>query len=76
MQHSWRRWRVEYIIELREHFKKEEHRDLANISVGDVVNVADEKIPRCYWRIGRVIELITGKDGATRGAKVVARTDQ
>ena len=64
----WRRWRTEYLLELRE-----AHRYLGNkggvkhsVNVGDVVVVHDENLPRGLWRLGRVEELMTGTDGKVR----------
>ena len=73
--HFWKRWRNEYIIELREHFKKEKPAALANINVNDVVLIMDEKLPRIKWRTGRIIKLIKGKDNAVRGTEILTLTD-
>ena len=44
------------------------------ISVGDVVIIHDSDQPRGFWRLGRVQELLDGRDGRVRGAKLrVAR---
>ena len=40
--------------------------------VGDIVLICDNKgFPRNQWRLGKVEELIIGKDGNIRGAKLV-----
>ena len=75
LMHFWRRWRNEYLVELREHFKREHPRKLDNINVNDVVLVADEKLPRIKWRVGRITKLFVGKDGSIRGAEVFTITD-
>lgn len=71
LNHFWKRWSKEYLLELRE-----SHRHLAttgtvsNVKIGEVVVVHDENHPRGFWRLGQVDRLITGKDGHTRGAVV------
>ena len=40
------------------------------LAVGEVVIVRSEQKNRGAWTLGFLIELITGKDGAIRGAKV------
>jgi len=67
----WRRWRREYLLELRE-----AHR-LGNVGssnsvvvANDIVVVHDEGQPRGLWRLGKVEGLIIGRDGKTRGATV------
>ena len=42
-----------------------------DLVVGEVVLIKeDEPAPRTQWRIGKVIELVTGRDGLVRGAKL------
>ena len=72
LNHFWKRWRQEYLAELRE-----SHRSYSQgcskaptISVGDVVVVHEESLPRGFWRLGLVKELIKGRDGVPRGATV------
>ncbi|CAB4035659.1 retrovirus-related Pol poly from transposon [Paramuricea clavata] len=71
IEHFWKRWRNEYLLELREshrlRIKNTPQRRI--VRVGDVVVVRDDT-PRVSWKIGRVEELITGKDDQVRGAAV------
>ena len=39
-------------------------------SVGDITNIYDDKAPRQKWLLGCIYDVITGKDGAVRGAKM------
>lgn len=39
-------------------------------SVGDVVIVHNESLPRGFWKLGCIQNLMDGKDGTTRGAIV------
>ena len=48
------------------------------VQEGDVVVVQDIDLPRGFWKIARVMKLLTGKDGQHRGAvlRVAARGGQ
>lgn len=71
MNHFWRRWRDEYLIELRD-----SHRHSAKdtvptpVAVGDIVVVHDEDLPRGFWKLARVESLVTEADGLVRGATI------
>ena len=55
LEHFWKRWRREYLTELRNSHGY--HRNSAGgnlISVGDVVVIHDSDQPRSFWRLGRV----------------------
>ncbi len=67
----WRRWRNEYLLELREsHRHNRGSADAARVSVGDIVVVHSEDQPRGFWNLGRVKEVVIGRDGEARGAVV------
>ena len=73
INHFWKRWKREYLAELRE-----SHRSLLKgargdpqVDVGDIVIVYDEDIARRFWKLGRITELIVGVDKQVRGAKIV-----
>ena len=71
IDHFWRRWRQEYLVELRE-----AHRFIsgtstgASIAVNDLVILHNESQTRGFWKIARVENTIVGKDGKIRGATV------
>ena len=44
--------------------------DRSETKIGDVVLIKEDNVHRGNWRMGVVSDLITGKDGVTRGAKV------
>ena len=71
-----RRWRTEYLTELREAHRnvKRLKGPIIPIAVGDIVIVYDERHPRGFWKIGRVEKLISGVDGEIRGASVRVHT--
>ena len=76
MNHFWRRWRDEYLVNLRD-----SHRHSAKdtvptpIAVGDIVVVHDEDLPRGFWKLARVEGLVTGADGLVRGATIRVRSE-
>lgn len=65
----WRRWKHEYLIKLRE---SHQHNSSAStgtkIAVGDLVMVYNEKQTRGFWKMGKVENLIVGRDEKVRGA--------
>ena len=67
LSHYWKRWKREYLTELREHHRPRQTKGPA-ISVGDVVCVQDEKKARLNWDLARVARLLTGRDGQVRAA--------
>ncbi|XP_057312268.1 uncharacterized protein LOC130653769 [Hydractinia symbiolongicarpus] len=78
LTHFWNRWRDEYVTELREFHKLKNSRFNKCLipNVDDVVVVADDRMPRSQWRIGRIKETLKGKDGKKRAAIVQCKTDQ
>ena len=66
----WRRWRREYLLELREAHHHHRSSGKPQIAEGDVVVVYTEDQPRSCWSLGRIERLITGADGQTRAATV------
>ena len=54
-------------------YRKDKHGKGADITVGDVVLIKDdEPVPRCKWRLGKISQLVVGRDGQVRGAKLKA----
>ena len=70
----WSIWRNEYPLNLRE--KSQAHapiKGLKNVptpKIGDVVLIK-ESLPCGHWRVGRIIEVIKGRDQEIRSAKVM-----
>ena len=64
----WSRWVREYISTIQHRQKwLSATRDFA---VNDIVLVADEVTPRNRWPMGRITEVIKGRDGLVRSASV------
>ena len=82
LNHFWKRWRTEYLSSLREIHACTSKRlpgdDSSRISVGEMVIVKDEHLPRGLWKLGLVQEVMRGRDGQTRAAivKVASRDRQ
>ncbi|XP_043109147.1 uncharacterized protein LOC122355169 [Puntigrus tetrazona] len=64
----WGRWRKEYLsnIALRQRW----HTPRRNLSVGDIVIVKDNDLPRHKWPLGRIIETTIDSDGLVRRVKI------
>ena len=65
----WNTWSKDYLTSLRENAinlgRKGE-----GPKVGDVVVIHEDSKKRVLWKLGRVVELLRGKDNVARGAKV------
>ena len=63
----WKTWKEEYLRSLG---TSPAIKDQMSIQEGDLVMVASNQQPRCTWTVGRVLELIEGRDGRIRSAIV------
>ena len=66
----WRRWTREYVRSLREKHRQLSGKKISHPKTGDAVIVQDEEKNRNLWKMGVVVELIKGRDGMVRAAKV------
>ena len=66
----WKRWKHEYLLELREAHRYHIVTDATPVKVGDVVVVHSDNQPRGFWKLARVVQTITGQDGKMRAATV------
>ncbi len=67
----WKRWKQEYLLELREFHRTRQQRGATyTLQVGEVVTVYDEGHPRGMWRLGRIEELIPSSDDKLRGVRI------
>ena len=78
LNNFWRRWRSEYLNELREsHCHGAKNTRNTHIATGEVVIVHDDSLPRGLWKLGQILEVFPGVDGLPRNALVrVARRDK
>ena len=65
-----RRWKHEYLTELREYQRNHNRLPAKQLKIGDVVLISDDKLPRNRWRMGKVEALIPSKDGYVRAVKL------
>ena len=70
----WKRWRSEYLLELREHHRFNMSNTGSQVSVGDIVVVHNQEKRRGFWSLGKVEKLFPGRDGKIRAAAVVVYT--
>ena len=60
----WRRWMREYLPQLTR--RSRWHHQTPSLKIGDIVIVADDKLPRRCWPRGLVNSTYPGKDGIVR----------
>ena len=74
LNHFWNRWRSEYLSELSEAHsytaRRQSKSNHLTVSVGDVVVIHDEHLPRGLWKLGKIVSVMKGRDGFVRGATV------
>ena len=68
----WGRWSSEYLRGLREQHNMKYKQSQRFLARGDVVIIKGDEKNRGLWKLGIVEELITGRDGVTRGARLRA----
>ena len=66
----WSRWSKEYVKSLRERHRLQGVKAVRAPLVGEIVIIKGEEKNRNRWKLGKVVELIHGRDGVVRGAKV------
>jgi len=78
LQQFTKRWQHEYLLSLRERASEKCKRQNKEcpISVGDIVIVKSDQSTRNVWKLAKVEELLPGRDGQIRSARVkVASSD-
>lgn len=70
LAHFWKRWRNEYLVNLREFDRAKAGRVVREVQTGDVVTVYEENKKRGEWKMAVVESLIRGKENVVRGANV------
>lgn len=66
----WSRWIKECLRELHERNCLKRKGDSTHPAKGDVVIIKSDDKNHAQWKLGVVIDLITGRDGVVRGAKL------
>ena len=78
LNHFWKRWRSEYLNELRERYRYiARNTKSTHIATSDVI-VHDESLPHGLWKLGWVQEVFPGADGLPHSAlvRVASRNKQ
>lgn len=72
LDNFWKRWRSEYLLELRDNHRYNSSSDQHSkmITQGDIVVVRDDSKRRGFWKLAKVERTITGRDGKVRGALI------
>lgn len=65
-QHFWDRWSREYLNEMIHRSKWNKPTDPNSIKIGSVVVVKEDNLPPLSWKLARITELHSGRDGLVR----------
>lgn len=63
-------WKREYLLGLLEAYKPKDNANEPVIKVNDIVILRNEQVKRSFWKLCKVVELLTGTDGTVRSARV------
>ena len=64
----WGRWRREYLYNIAT--RQRWHTPRKNLTVGDIVMEKTDDLPRNKWKLAKVVETMTDKDGLVRRVKI------
>ena len=71
LQHFWKRWRREYLLQLRDcHRKNVKNKPHPLLKKGDIIIVHDDKQVRGLWKLAKIERLLKGADGLVRGTVI------
>jgi len=73
-QTFWTKWQQSYLLELQQ--RKKWMKTQENVRVGEFVILHDDDVPPAKWKVGRVEEVNTGKDGAVRSVNIRTSSGQ
>ena len=77
LNHFWNRWRSVYMPSLLEYQKLYKQKNQIMPTVGDIVNIHDDKVPQHKWLLRHIYDVITGKDGGNwRGSVVCGKNEK
>ena len=65
----WNKWRNEYLLE--QQMRKNWDRVTEDITVGELVVIHDKQAARGRWPLGRITEVMRGRDNPVQSAKVL-----
>ena len=67
LEHFWKRWSKEYLVNLREFHQAKAGPEPRKPKIGDVVIIHDDGLPRGSCRTGEIREYLPSRDGEVRG---------
>ena len=70
----WKRWVKEYLPLLQR--RRKWQNDCPNVKLHDLVLIIDENSPRGMWPLGKVVDVVKGRDGLLRSARLRTQTTQ
>ena len=65
----WSRWKRKFLMLQQQRQKWSQQR--RGLKENDVVLIEDESLPRCQWKLGRVVETYPSADGLVRKVRVM-----
>ncbi|XP_059051901.1 uncharacterized protein LOC131846582 [Achroia grisella] len=71
-QRFWRKWSERYLHSLQMRNKWTSPIDPPKVD--DLVLIKEENLPPLKWRLGRIVELLPGKDGVVRVVRLITST--
>ncbi|GFV31656.1 integrase catalytic domain-containing protein [Trichonephila clavipes] len=66
----WTKWSKEYICMLKSAHCVKPTGEIKEFKIDDVVLINDEKFPRHFWKLGKVVDVFPGRDGKIRSFQV------
>lgn len=70
LEKIWKRWRHDYLMELRSAHHAKNTVKKSEFKVGDVVIIHEDKVPRHMWNLGLIKEVLIGRDNKIRSCVV------
>ncbi|GFV88573.1 integrase catalytic domain-containing protein [Trichonephila clavipes] len=64
----WTKWSKEYICMLKSAHCAKPTGEIKEFKIDDVVLINDEKFPRHFWKLGKVVDVFPGRDGKIRSS--------
>lgn len=73
-QHFWKRWSREYLSQLQ--YRHKWNTTSADIQPGTMVLVSDDNLPPLKWLLGRIVDIVRGKDGHVRVVAIKTKSGE
>lgn len=63
MKTFWTQWKKDYLMELRSAHFASSIKQSTELKPGDVVLINEDKLPKHFWKMGRIKDVYVGRDG-------------